>query len=252
MYDFQKADLWKRISALLFDLILLMIVVVGAAFLLSALLGYSGMSDELASIRDGYAQSAHVDFEISSAEYNALSEADKKIYDDAYAAFAKDPQAGKLYGLLINLTFVIVTFSVLIGYLLLEFTVPLLFGNGQTLGKKIFGIGVMREDGVRVSPLLLFVRTLLGKYTVETMVPVMVVLMILFGAIGIEGTLLLIALVALQIILVFTGKGRAPIHDRIAHTVTVDMASQRIFDSPEELLAYKQKLHQEMADSAKY
>jgi hypothetical protein len=34
---------------------------------------------------------------------------------------------------------------------LLEFLVPYLLKNGQTVGKKMFSLGVMRVDGVKIS-----------------------------------------------------------------------------------------------------
>ena len=252
MYDFQKADLWKRISALLFDFILLVIVVVGAALLLSTVLNYDSFSDELKAIEAKYEQKHNVSFDISSDEYDALDEDGQKLLKDAYADFAHDKEAVRLYDLLLNLTLIIVTFAILIGYLLLEFVVPLLLGNGQTLGKKIFGIGVMREDGVKLSPLLLFTRTVLGKFTVETMIPVMIVIMFVFQVLNTVGLIVLIALLGIQVVLICATTARTPIHDKLAHTVTVDIASQRIFDSPEELLAYKQKLHAQQAQAAKY
>ena len=39
-----------------------------------------------------------------------------------------------------------------------------------------------------------------------------------------------------------------PIHDKLAGTVTVDLASQMIFDSPEALLEYKKRLHAESTE----
>ena len=45
--DLQKASLWKRFSAGLLDLILLAVVAVGAAALLSSLLGYNEKNDQL-------------------------------------------------------------------------------------------------------------------------------------------------------------------------------------------------------------
>lgn len=252
MYDLQKADMWKRISAWLFDFILLVIVVVGAALLLSAVLDYDSYSDELRTIEVNYEKEHGVSFDISSDEFDAMDEDERKLYDDAFAAFANDKEAVRLYGLLLNFTLIIVTFAILIGYLLMEFLIPLLFGNGQTLGKKVFGIGVMREDGVKLSPLLLFVRTVLGKYTVETMIPVMIAIMFIFQTMGTVGLIILIALLGVQIGLVAATRARTPIHDKLAHTVTVDLSSQRIFDSPEALLAYKQKIHAEQARSADY
>ena len=42
------------------------------------------------------------------------------------------------------------------------------------------------------------------------------------------------------------------IHDVMAQTVVVDLSSQMIFDTPEALLEYKQKLQAEKAEKAEY
>ena len=126
---------------------------------------------------------------------------------------------------------------------IVTFVVPLVFGNGQTLGKKVFGVAVMRKDGVKISPVILFVRTILGKYAVETMVPVFIIIMILLEVMGLIGMITLGGLLLLQIVLVFTSKANAALHDRLSHTVCVDFASQKIFDTPEEMRAYYERIH---------
>lgn len=252
MFDLQKADVWKRISALLFDLIMLVIVAIGAAVVLSAVFDYDGQSAKLEKVQETYEAKYGVDFDLSAEDRAALSEEELETFHQAYTEFSQDAEAGRLYSLLVNLSLLIVTFAALIAYLLLEFFVPLLFGHGRTLGKKVFGLAVMREDGVRLSPVLLFVRTVLGKYTVETMIPVMIIFMLLFNAVGIVGIVVLLLIGLLQIIAICVTRGRMPIHDLLAHTIAVDYASQRIFDSPEEMLAYKKKIHEEMASKAGY
>lgn len=248
MYDFQKANMWKRISAALFDFILLCIIVVGVALLLSTVLGYDGYIVKFDALKDSYVEKYDINLE---KDYTSLTEEEKVKYDEADKAFANDSEAVYLNSMIINLGFVIVVFSVLLGYLLLEFLIPLIFKNGQTLGKKIFGIAVMRMDGVRLSPLLLFVRTVLGKYTVETMVPILIVIMIIARIMGIIGTVAIIALFIIQVVLLIVTKARTPLHDKLAHTVVVDYASQMIFDTPEELMAYKQRIHAEQVESEK-
>ena len=189
--------------------------------------------------------------DISQEEYDALSEEDRARYDAADKAFTEDSDANYVYGMIVSFTIIIVVFSILIGYLLLEFLVPLLFKNGQTLGKKVFGVAVMREDGVKISPVILFARTVLGKFTLETMVPVFIIAMIALGLMGIVGTIVLAGLLILQIVLIAVRKGRTPLHDVLAHTVCVDMASQMIFDSPEALIEYKKRIHAEAVEKEK-
>ena len=251
MYDLQKANMWKRISAALFDLILLGIIIVGLALLLSTVLGYDGYAARLEEISNSYAAEYDVDLDISREEFEALSEEDRARYEAADEAFVADSDANYVYGMIVNLTFIIVTFSILIAYLLLEFLVPLLFGNGQTVGKKVFGIAVMRQDGVKLSPILLFARTVLGKCTVETMVPMFIIVMIYLGLMGSFGTIVILALLLLQIVLLIVTKARTPIHDILAHTVCVDFASQMIFDTPEALLEYKKRIHAEQIEAEK-
>lgn len=47
VYDLQKASLWKRIAAWMFDGILTCILAVGFGVLLSVLLGYDGYSEQV-------------------------------------------------------------------------------------------------------------------------------------------------------------------------------------------------------------
>ena len=249
MYDLQKPSMWKRVSAALCDIIALGIVVVGLALLFSALLGYDGHAERLEQISEKYEAEYSVDFDIPEADYEKLTEDEKGQYKLAMDAFSKDNDANYTYNLLVNLTFAIITFSILVAFILLEFLVPLFFGNGQTLGKKVFGVAVMREDSVKLTPMLLFTRAILGKYTVETMIPVLIILMIYWGMIGFLGTILLIGILILQIVLIASSRERKLLHDMLSHTVTVDYSSQMIFESSEARLAYKQRIHAEQVES---
>ncbi len=251
MYDLQKAGMWKRISAALFDFILASILVVGVAFVMSCALGYDDHTARLESISEEYEKKYNVDFDISEEDYEKLTKEELDIYKFAMDEFSKDKEANYVYNVLINLTFLIISISIFIAFILLEFIVPLLFGNGQTLGKKIFGIAVMREDGVKISPVVLFVRAVLGKYAVETMLPVLIILMIYMNAIGITGTVILLGILILQAILLIATDTHSVLHDKLSHTVAVDYASQRIFDTVDDLIAYKQCIHAERVSSEK-
>ena len=250
--ELQKASMWKRISAAMFDAILLVIVVVGAAYLLSVVTGYDGYSQTVSEAYEKYEQQYGVIFELTAEEYAALSEEELAHYNEAYDALCRDEAAMYAYNMLVNLTLMVSSISILLGYLVIEFAVPLLFGNGQTLGKKIFGIALMRTDEIRVTAPLLFIRTILGKYTLETMIPVLICVMIYFNMAGLTAVLVLAAIALLQIILIAATKTNSVIHDLLAKTVVVDFASQRIFGSEQELLEYKKKLHAERAARQEY
>lgn len=251
-HDVQKASMLKRVSAYSFDLILLVCLVIALAAVLSSILGYEAYNDRMSQAYEKYGQMYGVDVSISWEAYEALSDAEKARYDEALAAINADEAVLRDYTMVVNLTLVIASLSILLSYLALEFVVPLLFGNGQTLGKKIFGIALMRTDGVKVTPFMMFVRTVLGKYTLETMIPVLVVIMLLFQMVGIGGTLVIGLILLVQVISLVVTKTNSALHDLLACTVAVDMASQQIFDSPEALLEYKKRVHAENAQRADY
>lgn len=252
IYDVQKAGLWKRISAYLFDVILLAIVAVGCAALLSAAVQYDVHIAHRKELQKNFENRYGVSFEISKQDYEALDPTAKKQFDDAYLAFAKDAEVTRTDALLTNLAMIITAFGILAAYVILEFAIPLRLGNGQTLGKKIFGIALMRADGVRMGSLQLFIRTVLGKYTLETMLPLLLLLMWALGVLPLFGILGLGVLLVTQIILLLAKPLRTPIHDMIAATVAVDLSSQLIFDSPEELMEYKKRIHAKEAENAEY
>ena len=252
MLELQKASVWKRASAALFDFILLGMLSVGVALLLSLLLGYNNYSREFEAITESYESAYGVDFDISADEYAALTPEEQANFETAFDAFAADGEANRLYAMTVQLTLLILIFGVLGAFLVLELLVPLLLGNGQTLGKKIFGVGVMRVDGVKISGLLLFARAILGKYTVETMLPLLIGVMIAFNILGLGGTLLILVLLAVEIAMFAFSRERALLHDKLSQTVVIDMATQRIFDTPEALLAYKQQLHAESVEKTTY
>ncbi len=245
MFDLQKASMWKRFSAVLFDMILLVILTVGVAFLLSALFGYDKYDTAWNEAQARYEKAYGVVFDITEEEYMQMSDSERDNWGSAYNALIKDEEAMYSYNMVLNLTLLISTLAILAAYLVLEFAVPLKLGNGQTLGKKIFGVAVMRTDGVKITAPLLFIRTILGKFTIETMIPVLVCVMIFFNTIGIMGILILGLILLVQIILLIKTQTNFCIHDALAKTVAVDFASQMIFETEEAMIAYKNKVHAE-------
>ena len=235
----------------MFDVILLSVAAVGFAFIISAITGYDVQSRRLDDIYARYEQEYGVSFGITEDEYNALPEAEKENFDKAGEALNADAEAAGLFMMVVNLTIVIISISLLLAYMLLEFVVPLLFGNGQTLGKKIFGICLVRTDGVKVTPVMLLIRTLLGKYTIETMVPVLILIMIYFRIVGLTGTVVLLLILLIQMIIFAATRNHSLIHDLLAGTAA-DMASQHIFESEDELIEYKKKLAAEAAAKKEY
>ena len=84
VHDLQKANMWKRISAYIFDSILLITVAVGVAALLSGLFGYDTHTAERQRLRQDYETRYGVSFDVEWDSYEALPEEERqKVYDDA-------------------------------------------------------------------------------------------------------------------------------------------------------------------------
>lgn len=248
IYDLQKAGVLKRAAAWLLDIILLVVLACGIGMILSAALNYDQHSQALEACYERYEKEFGIDFDV----YADLTEEEQARFEAANAALQKDTQALKAYNMVVNLSLTIVSLSILLSYLALEFAVPLLFGNGQTMGKKVFGIGLIRVDGVKISTFALFVRTVLGKYTVETMIPVLMAMMIFIGTIGILGPAIVLGLLILQVALIVTSPTNSALHDHMAATVAVDLASQMIFATAEDLVEYKKQVHAEQVKNQPY
>ncbi len=237
IWSLQKASIWKRISAWLLDAILLVILSTLCAWIISAVLDYDRHVEKLAERKAFYEAEYGVELDITQAEYETLEGELLAATDAAFAAINADVEAVYASETAMWQTLVISSLSILIAFMVMEFAVPLFLRDGQTVGKKVFGICLMRIDGVRITPLMLFIRTLLGKYTMETMLPVMSVLCI--QQLGYVGLTMAAAVLIGNAVLFAVSEENAMLHDKMACTAVVDKASQRIFDTPEALLAFK-------------
>ena len=248
----QKASLSKRIAAWMFDGIMTAILAIGLGLLLSAVLGYDRYSDDLSAAYEKYETQYGITFDITAEEYEAMTQAEKDNYDAAYKALVADNEAMYAYNMTVNLAMGIVTFSLLFGVCIWDLLVPLLLKNGQTLGKKIFSLCLVRSDGVRVNTLQLVTRSLLGKYTIETMAPILIVMMIILGMMGGLGLGILLILIIVQLGCLLVSRNNCAIHDYMAGTVVVDIHSQTIFNSTEELIEYQKRVAAERAARQTY
>ena len=250
IFDIQKASLWKRISAALFDFIILGIVAIGAATIFSGVFGYEEYLDTYSKKCEYYSEQYGV--ELSDVDESKMTEAELDNRKAANKAINADKEAVHAYRMVQNLSLLLVTFGVLFGILLLQVAVPAMFGNGQSLGKKMFGIALMRVDGVKLTGVQLFTRSVLGKFTVELMIPIYVVWMLLSGKGGLFGLALLLMLLVAQILCLVKTRTGSLLHDVMSGTVAVDLASQMIFDTKEDQIEYIKKHHAQEANDASY
>ena len=245
--DIQKASLWKRIAAWILDLILLAVIAVGIMYLASVILGCDEYIQQVEAAYEHYEEAYGISFEVSQEEYEGYTEQQRKNWNDAYQALIKDDAAMHAYNMMVNLILIITTVGLLVSMVLCNFVMPLILKNGQTVGKKAFSLGVIRQDGVKMSTLQLFVRTILGQFTLETMIPVYIIIMMLWGSIGMMGPAVLLLLIIAQALCLLITRNNTPLHDLLAGTVVVDISLQKVFASKDELVEYTKQLHAERA-----
>lgn len=265
IYDLQKASLMKRFSAFLLDFVIFSIIFTGCLLIFHHITGYSNYADllmerkseieakyDIPSFEEEYKINIDSFQLLTDEEKNKLPENVRNSFADCIQEINTDEEYGKYLLILLNLLLVIISFSMFFPFLIVEFIIPLLFKNGQTLGKKIFSIAVMRIDAVKISPLTLFVRAILGKYTIGTMVPLLMVFMLLFTDAVLIPLAIVLLVLLLQIVMIITTKTNSFLHDVLSSTVVVDFQSQMIFNSVEDLNAYKLRIHSEEAKKADY
>lgn len=282
MFELRKTGIVRRASASLLDVILLVVLATGFMFILSLICNYSDQEklstkyyNEWEGFRKTYvaevADYYGYDYKVTGSDYtitkngedSSLDALMKSLGDSkgqdaatkvAYDAYMELPSAKEVdwqYRYVYNLLFMMTSIGILLAYITLEFILPIIFKNGQTVGKKVFGICLVRPNCVKITNLSLFARTILGKYAIETMFPVLLVFLFIFGGLGILSLILLAALALLNIVLFFATKNRTPIHDIIACTVTADMRTQMIFQTEDELVEKKALAHRELVGQAK-
>ena len=251
-FEIQKAGFWKRASAFLLDIILRGILIVGMMTLLSALTGYDKTAQLMEDKYNEYGEKYGISLGISEEEYNAMSKADQEKYMEAYNALTNDSEALMLYRKTVRLSLLTISMSFLIAYAVLELIVPLLLKEGRTLGKKVFGLCVVHTNCVRMEPGAMFIRTILGKFSIETMVPVLILILLYFGELGLVGTAVLLAMLLLQAILFIATQNNQLIHDLLAQSAVADYQSQPVYATLEELNAAKAKKAAEAARLTPY
>lgn len=249
MYQLQKASIWKRISASMLDIVTIISLSILIAIFILWVGKYNAKADRLNQIYDEYDEAYGVELR---SDYNGLSDEEKAKYEEAYNALIENDEFVYTYDLIINITILSITISVFVSFLVFEFIIPLILKDGRTFGKKIFGIGVMQVNCVKLNHFALFARNILGKYTIETMVPILLILLLYFGVIGIVGIIVILLLLVLQILLIIFTKTNSLIHDVFASTVVIDYNSQNMFASLQEKEEYEKEQALEEAKKAEY
>lgn len=252
MVDLQKASFGKRIFAFLADLIVAGILISGLYLAFSAMLGVDKYTEKYNEILESYEKAYDVDYDTTEAQYDAMTDAEKEHYNEAVKAMNADEDANRAIKTAYAMTFAIFAGGIIISMLLLEFIVPLLMKDGRTLGKRLFGLGVMRKNFTRITPVQLFVRGVIGKGVFEIVLPILIILSVLAGKTGIFGVILLGVMVIAEITALVRSDSNSMLHDVLADTAVIDWASQRIFDSDKQRDEYERRQKEEIEQNKLY
>ena len=98
----------------------------------------------------------------------------------------------------------------------------------------------MRTSSVKITSPILFVRSMLGMYAIETMVPLLMLLMLFFGILGSIALIVIGLILLLQIVVMTMSRTNSTMHDLLSDTVVIDISTQKIFENEDALIAYKE------------
>ena len=244
MLDFYKASPIKRFVAYMIDMILLLIITAGVVAGIFSKMNFNTYREELVSYYEKYEQQFGVDMSVS---VDTLSEEDQQKYVDALNALNSDEGALSVLSSIVKIAWLSLAVGLLVAYIILEVMLPLIFKNGQTVGKKAMGLCVMHKEHVKVSVMQVIYRAIVGKYFVETLVPITMILLQLSRTLGTTAVLILSAIVMTQGFVVLMSQANCGIHDKLFKTMVADYEQQYIFDTLEEKRAYEQELEEREA-----
>ena len=253
MLEFYKAKPIKRLAAYVIDLILLLAITVGVVVGMFSTMGYAAYEEQFDMYCQKYGQQFGVDLSASRADQAELPEAELEKYSAAWEALNADEQAMDAVKQKLRIELLAATVGFFVAYVILEVMIPLIFKNGQTVGKKLMGLCVMHKYHVRVGVMQIIYRTILGKYFIETIIPVIMLILSDYGVLGTTASLVLAIIAMTQGFIVLMSQANCGIHDKLFHTVVADFNEQHIFDTLDERITFEEAYEKEMAErEAKY
>ena len=233
----------KRIAAWIVDMILIIVVATGIAFLTSLIYGYDNYNNiyNEKNIQYGiYVESESGDIEFNDKKYIFYSEIEgysEQEYQKRVEERNKDVEFREAYAKL-NTGQVIIATSGIVGSLLIfELILPICLKHGRTIGMRFFDIGYVTDEGIDVDFKTLLIRFLFGKLIVGALIPYsgLMLAILIPTYYTFLGLVALIGVPVLNILLLLLTPEKRGIHDYIAKCVPVDNACQIYFKTLEEL-----------------
>lgn len=262
-YEIKQAKISKRIYAFLIDLLIFIVIFSASMFLLNTYskdyndskkiydekcLEYNLVVEKTNEDGEKYTISWSVyDFMLSSfsspgchadkfEDIKEISDSCQKEYNDFLAkqseAFKNDEVAFSAYNAIVKYRIGFYAFSSFLALLIINIVFPLIFKNGQTLGKKVFELGLVSKKGIKVSFANIGLRFLIGIFAFEVF-PFMLYLAV--SNVFSIGLFLGMALFFVNFCLFIFTKNHTMVHDYVGGTIVVDLHTTIVFNSIEEM-----------------
>lgn len=225
LYKPTLAKITNRLAAFLIDAIILVILMTGLLYLISVIYDFDSHYQIMIQeqIKEGY-----LIYNEEIKDYVTISP-DASNYETVVENVSNN-------SLLMENLFFVNSFSVnaplaalAISLFITEFIVPLFIGNGQTIGMKCFNIALLSNNYIKIKPMQLFARCVLGKIAVLGIIPLLAILYIFLNySGGLLGSLIVIIIFGAQLICLLKTKNKTGIQDLIANVFPVD-SSETIF-----------------------
>ena len=237
----QKAPFFKRLLALMLDWMFIVILIFTCVMPMALVLKVGEYSENFDRYYTKYEKQYGVKFDLTEEQFNAMTEEELKLYEEAYNALTSDEEANAAHDALFKRMLGSIELSILAAYLVMDVLFPLMLKNGQTLGKRVFGLAVLRSAGEPASMLTILSRTVIGKFTIQTAIPALVICSILMGSRDLFGILYVVVILAANVVLMI--KKNKTLHDILADTMVVAVPTRAPrTKKQEESFAHKAKI----------
>ena len=248
IYVPKRPPMVKRFAALVIDVILVIVLATGIAFLVSKIYDYDKYYNAVYQTQIDYG--VYVPSDEGTISYNGqtyiICTEDKSITSEEANNRIKAMTSDRTFKdnyFKMNLGPIVITSSaLLISLLIYEYIVPIFLKHGRSLGKYLFGIGYVNEDDLDISMKNLTIKFLFGKLVVNVVIPYTGVLLIIYQTgLVIIGCVFVLGVPIINLLMLFLSKDQRLLSDYIGKMKPVDNNCQVYFKTIEELNAAKCK-----------
>ncbi len=248
IYVPKKPPMVKRFAALVIDVIMVIVLASGIAFLVSKIYNYDKYYNAVYQTQIDYG--VYVPSDEGNITYDGktyiICTEDKSLTEEEANSRIKALTSDKTFKdnyYKMNLGPIVITSIGLASSLLVfEFILPLCLKHGRTLGKFLFGIGYVNEDDLDVSLKNVTIKFLFGKLIVNAVIPYTGVLLIIYQTgLVLIGLAFVLGVPIINLLMLFLTKDKRLLSDYIGKMKPVDNNCQVYFKNIEDLNAAKCK-----------